>query len=1317
MSQRANLIKCHGLVTNGSELSTPEGSLRKATNVNVDEDGVITPRRGLNDFGGATGGTESTANTIKQIIEYKNRIIRYYADKFEFEDENSDFQPVSGSFQEVLQNYRIKWEESNGNMYITTAEGIKKISLKNNSGMSSTSTLNITDAGGIKGSDLFAVTVPATGGGFLPPQSKVAYRILFGTKDENNNLILGSPSARYVVTNYSDDVKVLEASSVKIDNAAGIANGDYFLLNTLELKYTVYFEVSGTATPPKKADTIGTTYIKIQTGGSTANDVVAAILANDLAANIPEITTEIDIGDNTKVIITNSEEGDIQDISEASGGTPNITVTKTNDGSVTVGNSANVEVTLTVPNNITTSYFYQIYRTAYIESVEGLELTDLDPGDEMNLVYESSILDSDITNGEISFVDNVPESFRASSAPLYTNQVTGQGILQSNEPPPISLDMELFRNSMFYANTKSRHRLQFNILSIDDFVSGSTRFIVGNEDTTRYYTFVGVAEDTTITAGTFADTANSSYILLNSSNNERKFYLWFDKDGTGTNPEIEGRLGYRVSLTTGMTQQEIVDAIYDALNDNFDFLIETVTNPFDTGSTVAANQIRILHANNGSVDDITTITNTPATDIGTGWSISVTTQGSGEDFDTEAGGDVLLSGLISVAQSIDETARSLVKTINRDSNSPVNAYYLSGSTDLPGIILLENKTLEDKQFYISIDEPANTSIGLEFSPEVPFSKPMERLQGTGPATKITLTGHGYSTGDEVFVSFLPDALDLDAPAEISGIFTITVVDANSFTIPVANLVTIDSDDMTNGFLVDNSAIFTADLESDNLESQNRLYFSKVNEPEAVPIVNYIDVGGKDAEIWRILALRDNLFVLKEDGVFIVSGTSAPNFSVRLLDNTRIIAPDTARVLNNQIYCLTEQGIVTITDSGVGIISGGIENLIDAFANHRVDYKLLSFGIAYENDRAYIMFAPTKTTDTYATQAFRYNIFERTWTRWEIDANCGYVATRDDRLYLGSSTRNYLMQERKNSNRTDHADREFTRTISEGTVVENKMVISSLTDVKTSDVITQTQLVTITYVNNRLLNKMDKFDSGIVPPISSTMYDSFKVSAGDDIAEKLQNLNDYLVTLDAVNITAKVFNSTNYRTLTETLVDELNFPDTITSIKSYKKPETVVYEAYITEVDVQTNEITVHTARPFLEGEIMVYKHFDKEIEWNPQHFGDPSALKQVREISIMFDQNNFNDAIAKYASDVAQDFEEVPFKGKGIGYFGDMPWSDPNHFWGGDGNDIPFRDIVPRTKQRCRYLSLAFVHENAREYFRILGISGVVRAVSSRAYK
>ena len=101
----------------------------------------------------------------------------------------------------------------------------------------------------------------------------------------------------------------------------------------------------------------------------------------------------------------------------------------------------------------------------------------------------------------------------------------------------------------------------------------------------------------------------------------------------------------------------------------------------------------------------------------------------------------------------------------------------------------------------------------------------------------------------------------------------------------------------------------------------------------------------------------------------------------------------------------------------------------------------------------------------------------------------------------------------------------------------------------------------------------------------------------------------------------------------------------------------------------------------------------------------------------MFDQNNFYDAKAKFASDAAQALKEVDFQGKGIGYWGDMPWSDPNHYWGGVGNDIPFRTPVPRGKQKCRYLSLTFEHKNSREFFRIVGISGEVRAISGRAYR
>ena len=59
MSSRSNLTACAGLETYGNELTRREGSLKIADNVNVDEKGVITPRRGLATYSNFTNDTES----------------------------------------------------------------------------------------------------------------------------------------------------------------------------------------------------------------------------------------------------------------------------------------------------------------------------------------------------------------------------------------------------------------------------------------------------------------------------------------------------------------------------------------------------------------------------------------------------------------------------------------------------------------------------------------------------------------------------------------------------------------------------------------------------------------------------------------------------------------------------------------------------------------------------------------------------------------------------------------------------------------------------------------------------------------------------------------------------------------------------------------------------------------------------------------------------------------------------------------------------------------------------------------------------------
>lgn len=1339
MGSIANIIECRGLVTFSSELKQAPGSLRQALNVNIDEDGVITPRRGFNDYGNFTTGVSSVADIVEQIMEYKNSIIRQFNNKLEYEDTNNTFQSVTGTYTPIREGFRTKWQEANSNLYFTSDDGIKKISETSRANLNSNM---VTNAGGLKAGYSEGKIVP-TVGGFLPPQSKIAYRVLYGTRDNNNNLIYGAPSSRFVITNFAEDAVTYEQSEVTIDTAThgAIVNGDHFILNNGSTKYTIYYDIDGNATEPQIGGTIGSTYVKISTGGSTVDSTLAAITANVIANNVAGISVTLD---TTTVTITYEEEGDITDIDggfAADGtGISRIATSTSIQGNTVTGSSATVQINGIVPSGATTEYFYQIYRTAPITVTTGLTINDIDPGDEMNLVYESGLTTAEITAGEFTVTDTTPDSFRASALPLYTNEATGSGILQANEVPPIALDIELFKNYMFYANTKQKHKQEFTVVSVDNFVSGSTKIIIGNDQTTRYYTFVGAAQvqDITINAVPTA----GDYINLYSASDKRQYYIYFGD--TVDDPEVAGAIGYRVSLDGTSATTDIATRIEAALVDNVDFDLSVAsstitftwtnngettgieqydayvgTTSYQVGDQVSDSGFNYycIQATTG-VDDGSEDPSGTATDNSYWRYVPITispasTTGDGEATGTDEGGDILLSGLTSVGQAIDETARSIVKVISSDPDSPVNAYYLSTGEELPGNILLEARSLEDRTFYIAIDEPSDTAIGDEFTPELPYSREIAQFEESSTDadfTTITLNSHGYSDGDQVFVGYFKDPGSPGDPDSFSGVYTIANSTTNTFDIEVNNVGVV-------AFVPTNSTVFTPDVESDNEEIGNRVYYSKRMQPEAVPSINFFDVGPQDSEIKRILALRDELYVLKDDGIYVVSGTSAPDWNIRLVDSARILAPDSAVVLNNQIYCLTDQGVTRVSAASAAVISRGIEDRIKDIVDEDFDFEENTFGIAYENDRAYILFMPQTSSDTTSTQAYRYNIFERTWSRWEYNATCGHVLSRNEKLYLGNGDRNVISQERKNHDRTDYSDRNFSAAINTNGVSGNVVELSTLVNVATNDVIVQKQDVSIYYINYKLLKKMDLFDTGITPPTGSTMFASFGASTGDNLASVMQSINDYLRTLDAANITAKTFTTSNIRTNTELLVTELNDAATITAVKTYKNPQTVYYEAYITERDSLRNQVTIHTERPFVEDSIEVYKGYTATVEWNPMHFGNPTALKQINYAMLMFDQNNFNSGIAKFYSDAAQSAVEVNFNGKGIAYWGDLDWGAKTAYWGGEGNDMPFRTPVPRGKQKCRYLSILFEHKNAREYFRLLGVGANVRQISDKAYR
>lgn len=213
------------------------------------------------------------------------------------------------------------------------------------------------------------------------------------------------------------------------------------------------------------------------------------------------------------------------------------------------------------------------------------------------------------------------------------------------------------------------------------------------------------------------------------------------------------------------------------------------------------------------------------------------------------------------------------------------------------------------------------------------------------------------------------------------------------------------------------------VSSSNDEYKNGIFISKYQQPEAVPLTNVLFCGSASKEILRIVPLRDSLLVLKEDGIWRITGDTPSNFASTILDgSTRIISPDSAVVLNNTVFAFTDQSVVSISDTGVQVVSRAVENSLTELIGKNLSVLTTeSFAVSYESERKYILFVPSTEADTYPTQAFVYNTFTNAWTRWPLSKKCGVVNSDDDKLYLGNADSKYVVQERKSYSFRDYID--------------------------------------------------------------------------------------------------------------------------------------------------------------------------------------------------------------------------------------------------------------------------------------------------------
>lgn len=242
------------------------------------------------------------------------------------------------------------------------------------------------------------------------------------------------------------------------------------------------------------------------------------------------------------------------------------------------------------------------------------------------------------------------------------------------------------------------------------------------------------------------------------------------------------------------------------------------------------------------------------------------------------------------------------------------------------------------------------------------------------------------------------------------------------------------------------------VQSDNETRKNRVYYSKPGKSEAVPILQYFELGSSDKEIKQVIALREAIIVLKDDGFYRIYG-EYPNFSTETSSPTDyVVGAETFVSLNNKAFGVSSQGVISISESGqVDVLSLPIEKTILEISDYS-NFESLAFGIGYESDRKYILFVPESESATYCTEAYVYNFYTQAWTRWEMARSCGIVSRQSKKLILGNPVNDYVYQERKNYDITDYADESFEVTITSSDSYE--ITLSDATGVEVGQSISQ-----------------------------------------------------------------------------------------------------------------------------------------------------------------------------------------------------------------------------------------------------------------------
>ncbi len=646
-----------------------------------------------------------------------------------------------------------------------------------------------------------------------------------------------------------------------------------------------------------------------------------------------------------------------------------------------------------LPEGIAAGDVLEVYRTTNATPYTS------DPGDEMFLAVTHTVTSAEATAGFITgslgvdsdttIIDTTPDALLG--AALYTNVSQG-GLLQSNERPPLANHLALWSRCMWFGGTSERRTLLVEPRCVYDVATAKAHtwrdgIHYSNNRTATLSTSVNLAAVSRIDGAKVGQYITS--VALQPSDASTNFQALTKVASITTTITIVSNAAIDTAVPDKLTFRGIPGVAGDEWSEiEWDATLTSI-GLAQKGANATASAVNLASAINQTFDgrraDITATANSNTVTI-------VDNDGHGVPVELTE----VTPGTLTVAYSM--TVDKATLTTGAGVAISLHDYVTIGGTEF--FFSLRGPSLDDptgtltasfsavSKKLIALDNARSGSEDLEFQCKKLVREFAETMNAYGiynggisirayadnvESSESVLAGH-FSRDNSTSPSALILLRENPGESEISGAYAPARPGGG---------IRFEQD-------------FGAQTRP------GRLWFSKPDEPEAVPPANFIDVGNVNERIIATTPMRNALLVWKKDGLFRITGNAPDSWVVDEIDTTlRLLSSQCVCLMNGVAYAFTDRGVVATTEIGAQVISLDIAtDLRDAQRELPDDAgdKRSFWMVPHPRMRAIILGVGVDDS-TLTTNQYVYFVDTRRWATWPRVDRCATYDRVTDKLVV------------------------------------------------------------------------------------------------------------------------------------------------------------------------------------------------------------------------------------------------------------------------------------------------------------------------------